>query len=126
MKSCVVTASFGCSPNKIWLYLTNPTLNHWNPNIADADVDLDSMKMSIKKTNGSVINVTFNELEKARKMSCNFSCGRIKGTFTAILFGSGDTSSVECTMDVSGMGLFAKPGKQLNEFFATLRKAIGE
>ena len=27
MKTCVVTATYGCAPNKVWLYMTNPTLN---------------------------------------------------------------------------------------------------
>ena len=26
MKSCVVTANYACDPNKVWLYLTKPTL----------------------------------------------------------------------------------------------------
>ena len=29
MKSCVVTANYACDPNKVWLYLTKPTLNGW-------------------------------------------------------------------------------------------------
>ena len=29
MKSCVVTANYACDPNKVWLYLTKPTLNNW-------------------------------------------------------------------------------------------------
>lgn len=29
MKTCVVTANYSCDPNKVWLYMTKPTLNHW-------------------------------------------------------------------------------------------------
>ena len=31
MKSCVVTANYACDPNKVWLYLTKPTLNPAEP-----------------------------------------------------------------------------------------------
>ena len=43
MKTCVVTATYGCAPNKVWLYMTNPTLNSWNPTVASAEVDLEGM-----------------------------------------------------------------------------------
>ena len=126
MKSCVVTATYGCSANKIWLYLTNPVLNHWDPSVSEAEVDLDGMKIFTRNKDGSVTNIAFSDLENPRRMSCTFNRGRIKGSFTAILLGSGDSTSVECTLDVDGMGLFAKPQKKLNEYLETLRKALGD
>ena len=34
MKSCVVTANYACDPNKVWLYLTKPTLNGWRRDVS--------------------------------------------------------------------------------------------
>ena len=34
MKSCVVTANYACDPNKVWLYLTKPTLNNWRKDVS--------------------------------------------------------------------------------------------
>ena len=31
MKTCVVTATYGCAPNKVWLYMTNPTPEQLEP-----------------------------------------------------------------------------------------------
>lgn len=126
MKTCVVTATYACSPNKVWLYLTNPTLNGWNPDVASAEAALEGMQMTEKHQDGSTTSIQFSRLDKPRRMSCTFVRGRIRGTFTAILLGSGDSTSVECTLDVDGMGLFAKPQKKLEEFLETLRGAIGD
>ena len=45
---------------------------------------------------------------------------------TAILLGSADSTSLECTLDVEGLGLFAKPQKKLEEYLETLRKVLGD
>ena len=29
MKSCVLTENFSCDPNRLWLYLSKPTLSGW-------------------------------------------------------------------------------------------------
>ena len=44
---------------------------------------------------------------------------------TALLLGGGDATSVECTLDVNGLGLFAKPEKLLNERLEMLRQTLG-
>ena len=54
MKTCVVTATYGCAPNKVWLYMTNPTLNSWNPTVASAAVDLDGMHLVEKNKDGFI------------------------------------------------------------------------
>ena len=43
----------------------------------------------------------------------------------AILMGGGDSTSLECTLDVDGLGLFTKPQKLLDERLEMLRKALG-
>ena len=106
MKTCVVTATYGCAPNKVWLYMTNPTLNSWNPTVAS--------------------DIHFDKLDKPRRISCTFTRGKIRGAFTAILLGSADSTSLECTLDVEGLGLFAKPKKKLEEYLETLRKVLGD
>lgn len=55
-----------------------------------------------------------------------FTRGKIRGAFTAILLGSADSTSLECTLDVEGLGLFAKPQKKLEEYLETLRKVLGD
>ena len=44
---------------------------------------------------------------------------------TALLLGGGDSTSVECTLDVNGLGLFAKPAKLLEAHFDMLHKTLG-
>ena len=58
----------------------------------------------------------FDKLDKPRRISCTFTRGKIRGAFTAILLGSADSTSLECTLDVEGLGLFAKPKKKLEEY----------
>ena len=41
MKNCVVTASYACPPQKVWLYLTNPNLNSWRSDLSGAEVSPD-------------------------------------------------------------------------------------
>ena len=41
---------------------------------------------------------------KPRRISCTFTRGKIRGAFTAILLGSADSTSLECTLDVEGLG----------------------
>ena len=111
MKTCVVTATYGCAPNKVWLYMTNPTLNSWNPTVASAEVDLEGMHIVEKNKDGTTTDIHF---------------GKIRGAFTAILLGSADSTSLECTLDVEGLGLFAKPQKKLEAYLETLRKVLGD
>ena len=126
MKNCVVTASFSCPPQKVWLYLTNPNLNHWRTDLSSADVASDGSAITEHTKEGGVTEVKVLEAEKARRLRCSFARGRVHGTFTAILLGGGDATSLECTMEVEGMGLFAKPRKGLEERLEMLRRAIGE
>ena len=116
MKTCVVTATYGCAPNKVWLYMTNPTLNSWNPTVASAEVDLEGMHIVEKNKDGTTTDIHFDKLDKPRRISCTFTRGKIRGAFTAILLGSADSTSLECTLDVEGLGLFAKPRKKLEEY----------
>ena len=41
------------------------------------------------------------------------------------LLGGGDSTSVECTLDVNGLGLFTKPAKLMNERLEMLRQTLG-
>lgn len=125
MKTCVVTVSYNCSPSKVWLYLTNPNLNHWRTDLNEAVVDSDGQHIQEKNKDGSVTEVQILEAEKPRRLRCTFTRGRISGSFTAILFGGGDSTSLECTMEVTGLGLFAKPNKGLKERLEMLRVAVG-
>ena len=127
MRDCsVVTATYGCAPNKVWLYMTNPTLNSWNPTVASAEVDLEGMHIVEKNKDGTTTDIHFDKLDKPRRISCTFTRGKIRGAFTAILLGSADSTSLECTLDVEGLGLFAKPRKKLEEYLETLRKVLGD
>ena len=84
MKTCVVTATYGCAPNKVWLYMTNPTLNSWNPTVASAEVDLEGMHIVEKNKDGTTTDIHFDKLDKPRRISCTFTRGKIRGAFTAI------------------------------------------
>ena len=133
MKTCVVTATYGCAPNKVWLYMTNPTLNSWNPTVASAEVDLEGMHIVEKNKDGTTTDIHFDKLDKPRRISCTFTRGKIRGAFTAILLGSADSTSLELLFecseespDVEGLGLFAKPRKKLEEYLETLRKVLGD
>ena len=42
-----------------------------------------------------------------------------------LLLGGGDSTSVECTLDVNGLGLFTKPAKLMNERLEMLRQTLG-
>lgn len=126
MKTCVVTASYNCPPAKVWLYLTNPNLNHWRTDLNEAEIDPDGAHMKEKNKDGSVTEIQILESEKPRRLRCTFTRGRIRGSFTAILLGGGDATSLECTMEVEGMGLFAKPRKGLEERLEMLHQALGD
>ena len=86
MKTCVVTATYGCAPNKVWLYMTNPTLNSWNSTVASAEVDLEGMHIVEKNKDGTTTDIHFDKLDKPRRISCTFTRGKIRGAFTAILW----------------------------------------
>lgn len=47
------------------------------------------------------------------------------GSLPHPLLGGGDATSVECTLDVNGLGLFTKPEKLLNERLEMLRQTLG-
>lgn len=125
MKSCVVTANFACDPMKVWRYLTKPTLNNWCKDVSTYEESSDGMTATEKHTDGSETQITFTRKEKPRCLSCSFQRGKISGSFTALLLGGGDSTSVECTLDVNGLGLFAKPAKLLEAHFDMLRKTLG-
>ena len=125
MKTCVVTANYSCDPNKVWLYLTKPTLNHWRSDVSEYEESDDGLKGVEHNTDGGTTEIVFTRKDKARHLSCNFRKGKINGTFTAILMGGGDSTSLECTLDVDGLGLFTKPQKLLDERLEMLRKALG-
>ena len=125
MKSCVVTANYACDPIQVWLYLTKPTLNGWRRDVSSYEESDDGLKAAEKNTDGSETQIVFTRKEKPRCLSCNFQKGKISGTFTALLLGGGDATSVECTLDVNGLGLFTKPEKLLNERLEMLRQTLG-
>ncbi len=126
MKNCVVTASYSCPPQKVWLYLTNPNLNHWRTDLSSAEVAPDGSRITERTKDGGVIEVEITEAEKARRLRGTFTYGRVRGSFFAILLGGGDATSLECTLQVEGMGLFAKPKKGLEAYLEMLGKALGE
>ena len=109
----------------VWLYLTKPTLNGWRRDVSSYEESDDGMKAAEKNTDGSETQIVFTRKEKPRCLSCNFQKGKISGTFTALLLGGGDSTSVECTLDVNGLGLFAKPAKLLEAHFDMLHKTLG-
>ena len=125
MKTCVVTASFACDPSKLWLYLTKPTLNGWRKDVRDYEEKDGGLHVIEHNTDGSTTELHFTRREKPRCLSCNFQNGKVNGTFTLILLGGGDSTSLECTMEISGLGLFAKPKKLLEERLNMLRAAVG-
>ena len=88
MKNCVVTASYSCPPQKVWLYLTNPNLNHWRTDLSGAEVASDGSSITEHTKDGGVIEVKVLESEKARRLRCSFTHGRVHGTFIAILLGA--------------------------------------
>ena len=90
MKSCVVTANYACDPNKVWLYLTKPTLNGWRRDVSSYEESDDGLKAAEKNTDGSETQIVFTRKEKPRCLSCNFQKGKISGTFTALLLGGGE------------------------------------
>ena len=71
----------------------------------------DGTEINEHNKDGSITQIKVTEAEKPRRLRCQFSRGRVHGTFTAILLGGGDATSLECTLEVEGMGLFAKPKK---------------
>ena len=111
MKSCVVTANYACDPNKVWLYLTKPTLNGWRRDVSSYEESDDGLKAAEKNTDGSETQIVFTRKEKPRCLSCNFQKGKISGTFTALLLGGGDATSVECSRWMQRSGLFRQARK---------------
>ena len=125
MKSCVLTRTFSCDPNRIWLYLANPNLGHWRKDVASAEISDDGMRVVEIGPDGSRTEVTFSDKEKPRRMTGTFVHGKVKGRFTVILLGGGDCTSVECTFEAQGLGLFAKPQKLLEQRMDMLAQVLG-
>lgn len=101
MKSCVVTANYACDPNKVWLYLTKPTLNGWRRDVSSYEESDDGLKAAEKNTDGSETQIVFTRKEKPRCLSCNFQKGKISGTFTALLLGE-ERSLLKFTEQTAG------------------------
>lgn len=125
MKNCVLTASFSCDPMRVWLYLTNPTLQNWRRDVKSAEISDDGLHVVETAPDGSTTDIRFQIKEKPRRMSGSFVHGRVQGSFTLILLGGGDSTSVECTLDVKGLGLFGKPKKLLDERMKMLAAVLG-
>ena len=103
MKTCVITESFSCDPVKLWLYLAKPTLNGWCKEV----------------------QLQITRREKGRCLTCTFQSAKNSGSFTAILFGGGDSTTLEGTLEIQGLGLFAKPIKLLEARMTQLHSALG-
>lgn len=126
MKSCVMTVNFSCDPNKVWLYMTNPRLAGWRTDLSDAAISSDGMQVTETHKDGSVTQIAFTRKEKPRALSCTFRNGKRSGSFTAILLGGADSTSVECTFEINGVGPFGKPQKLLEPRLEMLRSALGQ
>ncbi|MDD4850230.1 MAG: hypothetical protein PHO10_05960 [Gemmiger sp.] len=126
MKTCVATATFSCDPNKVWLYMVNPVMNHWRKDVAELEPTGDEMRLIEKNTDGTTTKVVFSRKEKPRHITCTFEKGKIKGSFTAVLLGGGDSTSVECTLEADGLSIFTKSKKLLDGYLGMLRQALGE
>lgn len=125
MKTCVITESFSCDPVKLWLYLAKPTLNGWCKEVRGYEEDSDGMRAVERHADGKEVQLQFTRREKGRCLSCTFQSGKISGSFTAILFGGGDSTTLEGTLEIQGLGLFAKPIKLLEARMTQLHSALG-
>lgn len=125
MKTCVITENFSCDPSKVWLYLTKPTLNSWRKDVRDYEESDGGRRMVEHHNDGSTTEMNFTRFEKPRSLSGSFQKGKLSGTFTVILLGGGDSTSLECTMEIKGLGLFGKPKKLLQERMTMLHNALG-
>ncbi len=124
MKSCVLTANYECDAAKVWLYLTNPVLNHWRTDITETEIDPEGVRRTDTHKDGSKTQITYTRREKPRAVSCTFSHGRQTGTFTAILLGGQGNASLECTFEIDGLGMFDKAHKHLQPVLDMLEKAL--
>ena len=127
MKTCVVTATYGCAPNKVWLYMTNPTLNSWNPAVASAEVDLEGMHIVEKKNkDGTTTDIHFDKRISPARISCTFTRGKIRGAFTAILLGSADSTSLNARWMWKVLVCSPSRRKSWKSITKTLRKVLGD
>lgn len=126
MKSCVLTENFACDPSRLWLYLTKPTLNGWRTDVTAYEAGSDGLQATQTNRDGSSTELRFTRMEKPRCISGSFVNGKKNGSFTLILLGGGDATSLECTLEINGLGLFAKPKKLLEERMTMLHKAVGD
>lgn len=124
MKSCVLTANFSCAPERVWLYLTNPTMSRWRKDVTGADISADGMQATHTHADGSTTQIVYTRKEKPRAISCDFVHGRQTGHFTAILLGGQSHTSVECNLDIDGLGLFDKAHKHLQPVLDMLTAAL--
>ena len=124
MKSCVLTANFDCDVYKIWMYLTNPTLAHWRTDVTETEISPDGMQRTDTHKDGSKTQIVYSRKEKPRAITCEYVHGRQRGTFTAILLGGQGSSSLECTFEMDGIGLFDKAHKHLQPVLDMLQRAV--
>lgn len=124
MKTCVLTANFDCDVNKVWLYLTNPVLNHWRTDVTGTELSPDGLQRTDTHKDGSKTKITYTRKEKPRAITCSFAHGRQSGTFTAILLGGQGSTSLECTFELDGIGLFDKAQKHLQPVLDMLGVAL--
>ena len=47
MKSCVLTENFSCDPNRLWLYLSKPTLSGWRSDVTGYEESDDGMNAKV-------------------------------------------------------------------------------
>ena len=82
MKNCVMTRTFSCDPSRVWLYMTNPMMNHWRKDVTSADISTDGMQVTETASDGSKTEITFTEKEKPRRMTEQLaSMARSRGSF---------------------------------------------
>lgn len=125
MKSCVVTENFSCDASKVWLYLTKPTLGGWRTDVTAYEQSPDGQQATEHLKDGGTVELQFTRREKPRCLQGTFRCGKVNGSFFIILLGGGDNTSVECTFEANGLGLFAKPKKLLQERLDMLKAVLG-
>lgn len=124
MKSCVLTESFSCDANRVWLYLTNASLGSWRTDVKSIELSADGMQETQALKNGGAVAVQYTEKEKPRRLCGTFTCGRQRGSFTFILLGGRGDTSLECTFSIDGIGFMGKAQKHLQPVLDMLRAVL--